>query len=103
MIKLKRDEICPADIVLLDTSFSKEKEKVCFVDASHINGTSTLETKKACRLARQEFEGKLEYEAPTEDLSHFTGELKLKTDPAVKQLSIDNLVLRGSVLRNTDW
>lgn len=52
---------------------------------------------------RKKLTGKLDYEAPTEDLKHFEGYLKLKKDPKAEQLSISNLILRGSVLRNTEW
>ena len=139
IILVKRDEICPADIVLLDTSLTKNRENICFVDVSHVNGSNTLETKKACSLTRcnsdgklgsfmlsfhniiyyiverntngiQDFSryrkrltGKLDYEAPSTDLNTFEGYLKLTKDPKVEQLTIHNLVLRGSVIRNTDW
>lgn len=47
--------------------------------------------------------GKMEYEAPSEDFKNFSGYIKLKKDPRPEHLSIENLVLRGSVLKNTDW
>lgn len=52
---------------------------------------------------RKKLTGKLDYEAPTRDLNHFEGIIKLKKDPKHEQLSINNLILRGSVLRNTEW
>lgn len=52
---------------------------------------------------RQRLTGKLEYLAPTRALDEFEGYLKLKKDPKPEQLTIENLILRGSVLKNTDW
>ena len=52
---------------------------------------------------RKRLNGKLEYLAPTRALDVFEGYLKLKKDPKPEQLTIENLMLRGSVLKNTEW
>ena len=52
---------------------------------------------------RRILSGKVEYEAPNANLTKFSGYVKLKKDPRPEHLSIENLVLRGSVLKNTDW
>ena len=50
---LKRDEICPADIVILDTSLCKNRENICFIDTSNVNGKMILERKKATSLTKR--------------------------------------------------
>lgn len=52
---------------------------------------------------RKKLTGKLEYQQPSADITHFEGYLKLKKDPKTEQLSMENVLLRGSILRNTDW
>ena len=52
---------------------------------------------------RKRLNGKLEYIAPTRALDAFEGYLKLKKDPKPEQLNIENLILRGSVLKHADW
>ena len=39
LIYLKRGEICPADILLLDTDDLKDRNAYCYVDVSFVNGS----------------------------------------------------------------
>ena len=127
--------MCPADIVVLDTSLIKSRENVCYVDTKIVDGKSLRKVKKAVTLTKRTYEslrislnflliliveknsagkdnfpeyrkrlsGKLEYMAPNRDLDKFEGTLKLKKDPKTEALTIENLILRGSVIKNTDW
>jgi len=52
---------------------------------------------------RKILSGKIEHEAPTADMNKFSGYIKLKKDPKPEQFNIENLVIRGSIIRNTDW
>ena len=52
---------------------------------------------------RKKLTGKIEYNAPNRDFSNFNGILKLKRDPKAETITIQNVVLRGSTLKNTDW
>ena len=36
-------------------------------------------------------------------MNRFIGFLKMKKDPKVQRLTIDNVILRGSIIRNTWW
>jgi len=54
-------------------------------------------------IYRKMLTGKLEYEAPNSNLDSFTGFFKLKKDPKIEQLSIDNLILRGSRITRAGW
>ena len=45
--------------------------------------------------------GKIDYEVPTSDLNRFEGFLKLRKDPKIQNLNIDNLILRGSIIKSS--
>lgn len=47
--------------------------------------------------------GKIEYEPPKADVNRLSGYIRLKKDPRAEQISMENMILRGSVLKNTDW
>jgi hypothetical protein len=47
--------------------------------------------------------GKIEYEPPNSSVTHFSGYIRLKKDPRAEQIGIENMILRGSVLKNTEW
>lgn len=52
---------------------------------------------------RKKLSGKIEYIAPSRDLEEFEGFIKLQKDPKAELLTYQNLILRGSVIKNTDW
>lgn len=52
---------------------------------------------------RKMLTGVIEYECPSNDTTKFFGVMKLKRDPKKGILNIDNLILRGSVIRHTGW
>jgi magnesium-transporting ATPase (P-type) len=52
---------------------------------------------------RKNLNGKIEYESPTPYVDKFFGFVKLKKDPKIEKLSIDNLLLRGSKIYQTEW
>ena len=47
--------------------------------------------------------GKIEYKGPSKDPDNFMGYLKLKTDPKVEQLSLENFLPRGAKLVIAEW
>lgn len=52
---------------------------------------------------RKILSGKIEYTSPISAYEKFSGYVKLKKDPRPEKLTIENLVLRGSIIKNTDW
>lgn len=52
---------------------------------------------------KKKISGKLEYEKDNSNIDSFIGFLKLKKDPKVEKLNIENLILRDSVLDFTAW
>lgn len=111
IIKVIRDEIVPADIVVLETL---NPNHICYVDESSINGIFDIFiTKKACNDTRspvmkqvnisdyiKNIKGQIKYDQPNIDMSKFDGRLKLESHPRSSLINIDNLVLRGSSLKN---
>lgn len=115
---IERGEEVPADAIILDTSETGTKYNHCYIDMSKITGQVGLFRKHSTSLTRKDrtsvlknnmpeyrkqLTGKIEYEAPNTNLSSFKGFFKLKTDPKNEPLSIENLLFRGSIIRNTDW
>ena len=45
----------------------------------------------------------MSYDAPNKDINKFFGTFKLRRDPKIEFLTIDNLILRGQVIKNTGW
>ncbi|CAD8135801.1 unnamed protein product [Paramecium octaurelia] len=116
---LNKGDIVPADIIVLDTGQVRDREAVCMVDSSYCDGKSTFTKKKSCYLTqlivlrtrqksqfaeyRKLLTGRLEYEVPNRHSNIFRGRLKLKKDPKVEFLSIENLILQGSTIKQTSW
>lgn len=84
IVRLRKDESIPADILLLSTS---EPGAQCFVSTSSLDGETNLkikcarnETDKLIRSEEQaaQFEGSfVQTEPPNKNLYHFTGNLTL--------------------------
>lgn len=49
---MELNEICPADIIILDTSAIEEKQAICYVDTSIINGKTGNTKKNASSLTQ---------------------------------------------------
>ncbi|KAI5370903.1 putative P-type ATPase, HAD superfamily, P-type ATPase, transmembrane domain superfamily [Septoria linicola] len=107
ILKLKRDEPIPADIVLL---YSSGENGVAFIETMALDGETTLKTKQAlpdlvnqCSSVTQLKQAKAELyiEDPNKDLYDFTG--KLTINGKSLPLTLNEIVFRGSVLRNTGY
>jgi hypothetical protein len=89
------------------------------VDTQSTDGKSTLSKKRSCYLTqlivtnthqknhfseyRKILSGKLEYLPPNGNTLRFEGTLKLKKDPKVENLTIDNFIQKGSKITHTSW
>ncbi|GMM42528.1 aminophospholipid-translocating P4-type ATPase [Hanseniaspora uvarum] len=110
---ISSNESIPADLLILSSTSSTNQ---IFVETKDLDGETNLKVKsghselyKDCFTysSLQSFQAKIEIDLPNSDLYNFQGNLKtldntksgeFKTHP----LSMDNICLRGSVLRNTD-
>lgn len=110
--------MCPADLILLDTSLPKNRDMICWLNTQGIDGFSDLTMKKATQATKVEngstrkgnypeyrklLSGKIEYDPPNALYRSFAGYIKLKKDPRAEPITNDNFIPRGAVLKNTEW
>lgn len=118
-VMVRNDEDVPADIVILSTS---EKDNLCYVETQNLDGetnlkvrqglnaTSELRTVHDCERAFFYFES----EPPHANLYQYNGVMRWDIEQPDDQettvshqkteaVTYNNLLLRGSVLRNTTW
>lgn len=107
VLKLKRNEPVPADIVLL---YASGENGVAFIETMALDGETNLKTRQApppllrqCRDISQLKNCHADFvlEDPNKDLYDFTG--KVTVDGEKLPLTMNEVVFRGSVLRNTDY
>lgn len=106
IIKLSSDEEVPADIIVLASSNPGGQ---VHVDTSYIDGHNNLQTKRSVKGAKVEasirsfanIRGYIVCNKPSPDLNAFSGTLYLKGHPRPSNITIDNFVMKGSIIRNT--
>ncbi|KAF8063036.1 ATP8B4 [Scenedesmus sp. PABB004] len=108
LIKVRVDEEVPADLLLLS---SPDPDDLCYVETANLDGETNLKIKYAWggfakATTVEQFRGLAEhcvfgYEAPNPRLYAFDG--YVETGGSKQPLDINNLLLRGSVLRKTEW
>ncbi|CAF3641418.1 unnamed protein product [Rotaria sp. Silwood1] len=107
IVQLTNNEFLTADVVLISTS---EPNGLCFIETAELDGETNLKVRQALEETGEigedieklsSFDAELEYEAPNNNLGRFEGNLiwNNKTLP----LKNDNVLLRGTRLRNTQW
>nr|XP_037870824.1 probable phospholipid-transporting ATPase IA isoform X3 [Bombyx mori] len=105
--KVLNNQFFPADLVLLASS---EPQGISFIETSNLDGETNLKIRQAqpdtARLdaapALADFRATVQCEPPNRHLYEFNGLLKeanVKTLP----LGLDQMLLRGAMLRNTAW
>lgn len=111
VIKVNKEEIVPADILILETLDSNH---LCYIDESSITGVfDAFKIKTACIDTQtpvmkpikineylKNIKGMLKYEEPNADLNYFGGRLKLESFPRASDVTIENFVMRGSSVKN---
>ena len=115
VIKIKSDEFIPADLILIESS-DKKKNK-CFIETKNLDGETNLNKKCISKnflegIKQTEYKSEplefvknskftLSYEAANPHLYNFEG--KLTYNEKSMALVNDNVILRGCILRNTEW
>jgi phospholipid-translocating ATPase len=117
-VRIYNDEEIPADIVILSTS---DSDGACYVETKNLDGETNLKVRHALRAGRKIRHARdceaatfvLESENPHANLYSYSGVIKWhQRDPQDPEkfgperqeaVSINNLLLRGCTLRNTDW
>ncbi|KAI8099992.1 uncharacterized protein BX664DRAFT_382450 [Halteromyces radiatus] len=119
ILLLRNGESCPADCILL--SSSDDENGICFVETKDLDGETNLKPRSAVHSLMHLQSGHdclqrhfyVETASPSPDLYSYEGTIALlekkqqdsNTFDEVSKtpLSIDHLILRGHVIRNTPW
>ncbi|KAL2871567.1 uncharacterized protein BJX67DRAFT_342623 [Aspergillus lucknowensis] len=117
-VRLYSGEPIPADVVILSTS---DQDGACYVETKSLDGETNLKVRQALNCGRQVRHARdceraefiIESEAPLPNLYAYNGALRWdQRDPEypdaprkemVEPITINNLLLRGCSLRNTEW
>lgn len=117
-VRIYNEDQIPADIVILSTS---DPDGACYVETKNLDGETNLKVRQALHSGRKIKHAKdcersdfvIETEPAHGNLYQFSGAARWTQrdpkDPAesgtqmVEPISINNLLLRGCSLRNTEW
>lgn len=106
IVKVYKDDFFPADLFLLSSSY---EDGICYVETMNLDGETNLKLKHALEETSslcdeksfQQFKAVIKCEDPNEDLYSFIGTLFYNSTP--HELSLQQILLRDSKLRNTDF
>ncbi|KKA26695.1 hypothetical protein TD95_003347 [Thielaviopsis punctulata] len=105
VIRLKRDDSIPADIILLHAT---GPNGIAYIETMALDGETNLKSKQACTLLAercntlqgiQSCNAEIVSEDPNLDLYSYEG--RVTVDGETVPLTLSNVVFRGSTLRNT--
>ncbi|KAI1111858.1 hypothetical protein F5Y14DRAFT_288376 [Nemania sp. NC0429] len=114
-VRLYNDDELPADVIVLATS---DNDGACYVETKNLDGETNLKVRQALRCGRtlkhardcERAQFSIESEAPQPNLYKYNAAIQWQQSfPEVgskemsEPITIDNLLLRGCNLRNTDW
>ncbi|KAM3600581.1 uncharacterized protein V6R79_025445 [Siganus canaliculatus] len=106
VVRLKKNDFIPADILLLSSS---NPNSLCYVETAELDGETNLKFKMGLRVTDErlqeerqlaEFDALIECEEPNNRLDKFIGMMLWKGQRY--PLDLDNMLLRGCKVRNTD-
>lgn len=105
IVRILRDEMIPADLVLLKSS---EPDGLCYLETAAIDGENNLKLRQArsevCGFnVNQWADASITCDTPNSEIYSFQGSFKVPGLP--KHLSLDTIQFlpRGSLLVNTEW
>ncbi|KAH0543184.1 hypothetical protein FGG08_002445 [Glutinoglossum americanum] len=117
-VRIYNEDQIPADVVILSTS---DPDGACYVETKNLDGETNLKVRQALHSGRQVKHARdcemasfyIESEHPHANLYQYSGLAKwTQKDPRrpedpgkdmAEPISINNLLLRGCSLRNTEW
>ncbi|KAJ2370861.1 aminophospholipid translocase [Coemansia sp. RSA 2610] len=111
IVRVENRDAIPADLVLLSSS---EPEGMCYIETSNLDGETNLKVKQALpetagMLTPADLaglNGHLKTELPNDSLYTFEGTLVSEGGKiGFREMALDptQVLLRGAILRNTDW
>jgi len=106
IVKVKKDEYFPADLLLLSSTF---EDGICYVETMNLDGETNLKLKQALEATAfmhedsyyRDFKALIKCEDPNTNLYSFVGTLDFEQN--LYPLSPQRLLLRDSKLRNTEY
>ncbi|GAA6100319.1 phospholipid-transporting ATPase ID isoform X2 [Tachysurus ichikawai] len=107
IIKLENNQFVAADLLLLSSS---EPYGLCYIETAELDGETNLKVRQALTVTSDlgadvaklaEFDGEVICEPPNNKLDRFTGTLYWKDNKY--PLDNEKMLLRGCILRNTEW
>ena len=106
VVVVKNSEF-PADLILLASSGD---QGMSYIDTCNLDGETNLKIRNSLECTRgmndaakiAKLKGCFEYEPPNNRLYNFTGKF-IGSNSQEFPVDNDNILLRGSVLRNTNW
>uniref|UniRef100_A0A8C1U148 Phospholipid-transporting ATPase n=1 Tax=Cyprinus carpio TaxID=7962 RepID=A0A8C1U148_CYPCA len=107
IIKLENNQFVAADLLLLSSS---EPYGLCYIETAELDGETNLKVRQALTVTSDlgddvaklaDFNGEVICEPPNNKLDKFTGTLFWKDNKY--PLDNEKMLLRGCVLRNTEW
>ena len=117
-VRIYNDDQIPADIAILSTS---DPDGACYVETKNLDGETNLKVRNALQSGKkakhardcERMEFVIESEPPHANLYQYSGVVRWKQRDSKKPeeegrdmeepISINNLLLRGCSLRNTEW
>ncbi|XP_055729549.1 phospholipid-transporting ATPase IC-like [Salvelinus fontinalis] len=106
VVRLKKNDHIPADILLLSSS---NPNSLCYVETAELDGETNLKFKMGLKVTDErlqeerqlaQFDAMIVCEEPNNRLDKFTGTMRWRKDQF--PLDLDNMMLRGCRIRNTD-
>uniref|UniRef100_A0AAQ4P098 Phospholipid-transporting ATPase n=1 Tax=Gasterosteus aculeatus aculeatus TaxID=481459 RepID=A0AAQ4P098_GASAC len=105
-IRLRCNEILPADVLLLSSS---DPDRLCHIETATLDGETNLKQRQVvrsffdldCDFDPLKYDSVIECEKPNNDLNRFRGYI-LHRSGSRDALYKDNLLLRGCTVRNTE-
>uniref|UniRef100_A0A8C4GQI8 Phospholipid-transporting ATPase n=1 Tax=Dicentrarchus labrax TaxID=13489 RepID=A0A8C4GQI8_DICLA len=106
IIRLENNQFVAADILLLCSS---EPYGLCYIETAELDGETNLKVRQALTVTSDlkditklmDFDGEVICEPPNNKLDKFTGTLYWRDNKY--PLDNEKMLLRGCVLRNTEW
>ncbi|XP_061340720.1 putative phospholipid-transporting ATPase 9 [Gastrolobium bilobum] len=106
IVKIAKDEFFPADLLLLSSSY---EDAVCYVETMNLDGETNLKLKQGLEATSSlhedsefsDFKATIKCEDPNANLYSFVGSMEFEEQQYA--LSPQQLLLRDSKLRNTDY
>ncbi|KAM7280288.1 hypothetical protein ACFE04_007422 [Oxalis oulophora] len=106
IVRIEKDQLFPADLILLSSSFDVG---ICYVETTNLDGETNLKLKQSLESTSklnddscfQNFKAVIRCEDPNANLYSFVGSIELLDQQ--NPLTPQQLLLRDSKLRNTDY